>query len=100
MTIEWPDIDVSGDPQLAKAMINVLRRAFEIWQERHAKYGRLNIALWGAAGCALRATDKVMRLRRYYLGQAFSDETLQDTWLDLLNYAAMGLLCQEGQWSL
>ena len=88
------------DYTLEDEMRAVLERAFALWRERHEKYGPMNIALWGATGCAIRACDKVMRLRRHYLEGVgdLPDETVADAWLDLLNYAAMGLLCHEGKW--
>ena len=94
---------VSGDPELERQMLARFGRAFALWCERHRKYGRGNIGEFGAVGCLIRAADKKARLREHYLGKVakqftFQDETVADSWIDMLNYAAMGLICHEGDW--
>lgn len=91
----------AGDPVLEERVLRAYMLAFSIWMSRQRKYGRLNIAATGAPGCFVRALDKLSRLRQVYVNNNkddFTDETLEDTWLDLLNYAAMGYLCHKGQW--
>jgi len=87
----------SGDPELEELMILVLRECYQLWCERHRKYGRLNISKFGEYGCLVRASDKLERLiNSRHVNCA--DETVEDSWKDLLNYAAMALLCRRGQW--
>ncbi len=90
----------SGDAQLEKRMVDVLIEALRLWKERHKKYGRGNISRYGATGCLVRSGDKAARLEEVYIRgkKDFPDETITDSWLDLLNYAAMGLLCHRGLW--
>lgn len=91
----------SGDAQLEEYMLEVYMQAFAIWLSRQRKYGRSNIATTGATGCYVRALDKLSRLRQVYINNNtddFPDEALEDTWLDLLNYAAMGYLCHKKLW--
>lgn len=73
---------------------------FALWKERHRKYGRGNIAEFGAVGCLIRSSDKKARLREHYLGNGSPapDETVEDSWKDGVNYSAMGLLCERGLW--
>ena len=87
----------SGDPILEDKMIAVLAECYQLWCERHRKYGRLNISKFGEYGCLVRASDKLERLinSRHV---DFQDESIEDSWKDLLNYAAMALLCRWGQW--
>lgn len=52
-------------------------------------------------GCLIRCNDKIQRLRRHYFDEIenpLTDETIEDTWLDLLGYALMGLICERKLW--
>jgi len=90
----------SGDIILECAVVDVMTKAFKLWQDRQRKYGRGNIARTGAMGCYIRAEDKMSRLRRVYIqGKGdMPDESINDTWLDLLNYAMMGYMCTNNLW--
>ena len=92
----------SGDIALERRLLGVLEQAFHIWCERHRKYKRKNISRGGARGCLQRLIDKISRLETYYFDggskEEFTDESLVDTWIDAINYPAMGLMCELGQW--
>lgn len=91
----------SGDKTLEYDVARVMLEAFTIFKERQRKYGPGNIAAFGEVGCVVRATDKLARLRQFYIngvGGDVADEAAEDTWLDLMNYAAIGLLCHHGKW--
>lgn len=92
--------NASGDAELEEQLAGVLREAFELWKQRHRKYGPLNIAFSGEVGCVVRSGDKIARLAEYHLHgkHEAGDESVEDSWLDLLNYAAMGLLCRRKLW--
>lgn len=79
----------------------VMNMALALWKDRQAKYGPRNIAATGALGCYVRANDKLARLGRVYLEgkrTEMSDESINDSWLDLLNYALMGYMCENNLW--
>lgn len=88
------------DQELEKRVANVMWQAFQLWQDRQLKYGVTNIQQTGAPGCWVRSVDKLSRLREVYLNGAKStpDESISDTWLDLINYAVMGYMCHHGLW--
>lgn len=90
----------SADAAAESGVLDVMAQAFDIWQARHRKYGRGNIATTGATGCAVRAQDKLSRLLNLYLqnGGQGEDETVNDTWIDLVNYAIMGHMCHNNKW--
>lgn len=90
----------SGDEQLEIAMLDAFLECFSIWKERHRKYGRGNIAEFGATGCLIRSADKKARLREFYIGGKTEtpDESIEDSWKDAANYALMGLLCHRKLW--
>jgi hypothetical protein len=81
-------------------MCNKFAEAFSLWKQRQRKYGMGNIAQFGAAGCVVRSADKLARLSRVYIGNSrtgdMTDESVRDAWLDLVNYALMGLMCHDG----
>lgn len=93
----------SGDKKLEERMLGVFQEAYELWCARHKKYGRGNIARHGAIGCLIRGDDKASRLEEYYLRGASDStdakETVEDSWLDKINYDVMGLLCERGRWN-
>lgn len=67
---------------------------------RQLKYGTGNIAAFGSKGVVVRATDKLARLKRYYFEDTedFNDETIIDSWADLMVYAGIALMCALGEW--
>ncbi len=70
--------------------------------KKHADYGPMNIA--GAPGgpmngLRVRMYDKLARLNNLVdTGDTPNYESIEDTLLDLANYAIIGLLVQRGQW--
>lgn len=70
--------------------------------KKHADYGPMNIA--GAPGgpmngLRVRMYDKLARLNNLIeTGDTPKYESVEDTLIDLANYAIIGLLVQRGQW--
>jgi hypothetical protein len=70
--------------------------------KKHADYGPMNIA--GAPGgpmngLRVRMYDKLARLNNLVdTGDTPNYESIEDTLIDLANYAIIGLLVQRGQW--
>jgi hypothetical protein len=73
-----------------------------IMLKKHADYGPMNIA--GAPGGAMnglrvRMYDKLARLNNLVdTGNTPNYESIEDTLIDMANYAIIGLLVQRGQW--
>lgn len=91
----------SGNRELELVLSQEFAEYLALWKHKQRSYGVGNIAEYGELGCLIRATDKIKRLRNIVykgIGNPLSDETIEDTWLDLLGYAAMGLMCRRGQW--
>lgn len=74
----------------------------EVLFKKHEDYGPMNIA--GAPGgpmngLRVRMYDKLARLNNLIdSGDTPNYESLEDTLLDLANYAIIGILVQRGQW--
>ena len=88
------------DDKDAEAIMNEL---FAILIKKHADYGPFNIAhAPGGAmnGLMVRMHDKMARLKNLTYNNSATPnyESVEDTLIDLANYAIIGLLVQRGQW--
>lgn len=81
---------------------NILNEIRVIMVRKHQDYGPLNIAMapGGAMnGLRVRMYDKLARLNNLVdTGDTPNYESIEDTLIDLANYAIIGLLVQRGQW--
>lgn len=85
---------------LEEDMKKIQAEAMKLWRSRQEKYGPTNIGRTGALGCYVRSNDKLARLHNVYMMGVgnMPDESIEDSWLDLMNYAMMGLACHRGVW--
>jgi hypothetical protein len=79
----------------------IMNELATILYKKHEDYGPMNIA--GAPGGAMnglrvRMYDKLARLSHLGDNDTPNYESVQDTLIDLANYAIIGLLVQRGQW--
>jgi hypothetical protein len=80
----------------------IMDELYSVLVRKHADYGPLNIS--GAPGGAMnglrvRMYDKLARLNNLVdTGDTPNYESIEDTLIDLANYAIIGLLVQRGQW--
>jgi len=90
----------SGAPELERALAVAFFDAFKVFQDRQKKYGPNNIAKRREAGVLVRIDDKLARLARVYLegGKDTPDESVEDSWLDGINYFAIGLMLHRRAW--
>jgi hypothetical protein len=81
----------------------ILHELAKILYKKHEDYGPMNIA--GAPGGAMnglrvRMYDKLARLNNLVdTGDTPNYESVEDTLIDLANYAIIGLLVQRNQWA-
>lgn len=87
------------NPSDVDTILNELR---SIMMKKQEDYGPLNIALapGGAMnGLRVRMYDKLARLNNMADKSGTPNyESIEDTFIDLANYAIIGLLVQRGQW--
>lgn len=76
---------------------DLVAEVLELMKERGAKYGPGNIAQFGDYGVMVRLSDKLSRLQTS-LTHEFSDESVEDTWKDIINYGLIGLAWRRGLW--
>jgi hypothetical protein len=80
----------------------IARKAIDLLVKKHDDYGPDNIsdAPGGALnGLSVRLHDKVARLNNLLSNHKKpKNETIQDTFIDILNYALIALLVIDGKW--
>lgn len=68
---------------------------------KNKDYGDDNIRLLGENGVYVRMWDKISRLKQLVWNNqknAVKDESVEDTYKDLANYAIIGLIFRRGKW--
>jgi hypothetical protein len=101
VTMEIPLIvdGASGSAELESHMAKLLSELFALWKRKNLSYGTGNIAKFGEFGCLVRASDKMERLINLQkVENPLKDESIEDTWLDMADYALMAILCRRGLW--
>ena len=86
----------------AVALTEVLLEYVELFDKKQHDYGSANISKFGEFGVIVRASDKVERLTALWskIDPKVPQETRDDSWQDLLGYAAIGLLVRRGFWDV
>jgi len=65
---------------------------------KHRDYGKGNILANGELGIAMRVSEKVERLKHLLVsGQKPSNETIEETWIDVAVYAVIAVLYRRKQ---
>lgn len=88
---------------LSDAFISVLRDAAEMHDRKQADYGRDNdpfanvrasedYGVPGWLGAVIRANDKMRRLQAYAANGRLTNESVEDSLIDLLVYAGIALV--------
>ena len=89
--------------QMERNVDAILAELKSILLKKHEDYGPLNIALSPGGpfnGLRVRMYDKLARFSHLYEkdNDTPNYESLKDTFIDLANYAIIGILVQNGQW--
>lgn len=83
----------SVDPNTALAEI------FEVFKRKQHDYGANNIGAFMVQGVVIRMADKLARLANATLrNQSMANESVDDTLIDLADYAMIALMCHRGVW--
>lgn len=73
----------------------------DLWCSKQADYGHGNILKFGHTGIVIRMSDKVERLRNLARhGYAERNESVMDSWRDLLGYAVIGIMLEMNLFTL
>ena len=103
-------------PECTDALMNNFDRAYDLWTRKQNDYGDSNIRLGldlnssssersqnnrlAQLGVVIRMNDKISRLINLYKKDLESavDESIEDTALDIMNYANMLMVLKKGKW--
>jgi hypothetical protein len=85
------------DQTLLIRFLELSMENFLLFAEKHHDYGAANIAEFGEAGVLIRFNDKFQRIKNLR-GKPSLNESKEDTWRDLHNYANIAMLCRRGLW--
>ena len=91
----------SGSELIETEMAALLLTLFEVFKKKQASYGKGNISKFGERGVFIRMHDKMERLYNmvwYGKDNPLNDETVDDTYMDLADYALIALLVRSGAW--
>ena len=107
-------------PECTDELMKNFDKAYELWCRKQADYGSSNITLGlnisstnpslrthnvilAQLGLVIRMNDKIQRLINLYKKQVFSsevnhNESIEDTCIDIMNYANMLNVVRKGKW--
>lgn len=92
----------SGNIELEQHMAKLMEEVFITFKKKQASYGSGNISKFGEYGVLVRMHDKMERLKNLVINHKdnpLQDETTDDTYLDLADYALIAVLVRRGLWS-
>ncbi len=76
-------------------------RCAELMIAKQHDYGHRNITDFGEFGVLVRLNDKVARLKNLYAkNREPKNETVNDSWMDICNYAAIALMLRDRVFTL
>ena len=98
-------------PNTCKEFEDIQSEMFELFLRKQADYGPTNVGMGSEVvdtddkvkrsliGLSVRMNDKVQRLLNLTLNNKVpNNESLEDTFIDIANYAVMALIVQRKQW--
>ena len=72
----------------------------ELMVRKQADYGHQNITDFGEYGVLVKANDKICRLKNLLGKKEPKNESIEDSWIDLANYAIIALMLRKGTFTL
>lgn len=93
------------------AVRGIFADQFALMVRKQADYGPGNISEFGELGVLVRLSDKLERLKHLLLARDDAgrvvfrpgdplNESVDDTYRDVLNYALIALMLRQGRWTL
>ena len=102
--IMWGPAYSTSYNALESALYIIFKDKFELFCKKQMDYGPFNISKFGEYGVLIRTSDKVERMinlsKRITLKEIPANESIDDTWSDILLYAAIALLIRQGSWPI
>ncbi len=87
--------------KFSEAVDQIIGELRTIMLSKQADYGPRNITDFGEVGCLVRANDKIARLKNLLNNKSVpKNESIDDSWVDLANYAIIALMLRKGIFEL
>lgn len=84
---------------LGKEALKIAIQNIALFDKKNRDYGSGNIAAFGEYGVMVRISDKFERLKNLLRNvQDPSNESIDDTWLDISNYGLIGQMLRKKLW--
>lgn len=93
LCIEHEIVTEMGRAALVVAIENVV-----VLDRKQRDYGSRNISEFGEMGILMRVWDKICRLKNLMGKESPKNESIDDSWLDMGNYALIAILVRRGIW--
>lgn len=95
-----PPTDEGAPGSFEEMLLRISSEATGLCVAKQKDYGPANIAAFGEIGVLIRLNDKFERLKNLIkTGKSPKNESIEDTWIDLANYAMIGLAVHRGWWT-
>ena len=91
--IENDSVTMMGRAALVVAIENVV-----VLDRKQRDYGSRNISEFGEMGILMRVWDKICRLKNLMGKESPKNESIDDSWFDMSNYAIIAILVRRGIW--
>ena len=83
---------------LDQAFETVNEELLQMFLKKHRDYGKGNILANGELGISMRVSEKIERLKLLLMTQQKpSNETIEETWIDIAVYGVLAVLLRRGQ---
>lgn len=84
---------------MGHAALAQMARNAQLLDRKQKDYGSSNISDCGEVGLIVRSNDKMARLKNLVLkAKSPNNESIDDSWQDLANYAVIAQLVRKGVW--
>lgn len=92
--------DLKIETQAAKNFLRIALENARLMDAKQKDYGSKNISTFGLLGVVVRMNDKFERIKTLMRKKrrAAVNESINDTFRDVSNYAIIALLLESGQW--
>lgn len=101
--VEMKVVETEREGTFEAAVDSILSSLREVMISKQRDYGPRNVLDCGETGVVIRVNDKLARLRNLYgitdgtyKMKSVSNETIEDSFIDLANYAIIALMLRRG----
>ena len=84
--------------EMGRAALLVALENVATLDRKQRDYGSRNISEFGEIGILMRVWDKICRLKNLMGKENPQNESIDDSWLDMANYALIAILVRRGIW--